>query len=114
MLSHVGNTVESLSLRTSVFRILAFPCHPYYKIVSTLHDWLQHIWMRSRVWQVTILHSPAIVQITLSAAKLCLSLSENECFHSVVIVTPLISQLFYASRKSPCLLETNFHAFYDE
>jgi hypothetical protein len=108
-LSHVYNTVESLSLRTSVFRISAFHCHPFYKIVSTLHDRLRHIWMRSHVWQVAFPHSPAVVQITLSAVKLYLSLSEIECFHSAATVTPLIIELSYASRKSSCLLETNAH-----
>jgi hypothetical protein len=59
---------------------------------------------RPHGWQIT-LHSPAITEITLSSAKLCLSLSAFVCF-SVLWNETLLQwcNVFYASKK--CLYFT--------
>jgi len=54
-----------------------------FTIALTSHILFQQIKKRKCGSQVSFLHSPAIVQITLSSVKLHLSLSEVNCLNAV-------------------------------
>lgn len=57
-------------------------------------------------------HFPAIVHITLSAVKLCLSFNDDDCYHALWNETIFQScNKFCTSRSVWGLLKINFHDF---
>ena len=72
-----------------IFRVLTICNHP--NIVPTSCYQFQYTCVRPHDLQVSCPNSPAIVQITLSSVKLCLSLSDIDCFHALYKDTPLQS-----------------------
>jgi hypothetical protein len=83
-------TDESWCSRTSIFGISTFH-DDFNAIVETFREWLLRIKVTPRDWRVGFAHFTAISQIILSPVKLCLLLSEVECFRAlwnVVLLQP--------------------------
>ena len=72
-------------------------------IIANFRDQFQHIRMRPHCCQISLTHSPPIVQITLSSTKLCLLLSEVHCFYAPKL------QCIHMTLN---YIKINYHAFY--
>ena len=81
--------------------------------VSTSCDWFWGTTLWPRGLRVGCPHCPAIVQITLSSVKLCLSLSEVDCRQALLNETFLQwSNVFQASKECFSLFRIMFYAHF--
>jgi hypothetical protein len=88
--THIQKLISLNLSNVTIYRVLTLCNHP--NIIPTSCNQFQYTRVRSHDRQVRGTNSPAIVQITLSSVKLCLSLSDVDCFHVKCNDTPL--QLF--------------------
>lgn len=80
--------------------------------VSTSCDWFQQLRIRQHGWWVSLPHTPATSQFTLSWVMLCHELSDTDhllCFMEQD--SPSVCNVFYASRKCLYFAENKFSFF---
>jgi hypothetical protein len=91
--------------------ISTFRDHQFITNVSSFRDCFRQVNMRPRGQLAGSIHSPAILQISLSSAKLRLSYSVTECLR-VLRIESLLQSLSFMFKKIRVLSRRNYHALY--
>jgi hypothetical protein len=92
--------------------IFTIHVHVFSAAVLMFHKWVQRITRRQCGWQVWLPHSSAIMQITVSSVKPCLSLNGVDCICFLWNETLFPSSyVFYASENIYILLKIDSERF---